>query len=89
MARFAVRKRGQVIFNRKYHAYGNGYFARTAFGGAFAMKSSMRATTDEALRSLFEQFLTDVNAKSTGWTTEDVAVPVQPVDEREHRAIQD
>jgi hypothetical protein len=59
-ARFAISRESEIVFNRKYHAQGVGHFAQTAWGGAFAMKSSMRKTTDEALRSLFEQFLTDM-----------------------------
>lgn len=63
-ARFAVSRDGQVVFNEKYEANGTGYFAQTAWGGVFAMKPSMRKTTNEALRSLFEQFLDDVHASA-------------------------
>jgi hypothetical protein len=59
-SRFTVFRGTDVVFNKKYHAQGIGYYARTFWGGAFAMKSSMRKTTDEALRSLFEQFLADI-----------------------------
>jgi hypothetical protein len=58
--RFTVSRGSEIVFNEKYHGQGVGHFAQTAWGGAFAMKSSMRKTTDEALRSLFEQFLADV-----------------------------
>lgn len=58
--RFAISRGREIVFNRKYHAQGVGHFAQTAWGGAFAMKSSMRKTTDEALRSLFEQVLADM-----------------------------
>jgi hypothetical protein len=59
-ARFMMNQRGRVILDRTYDAAGEGYFAQTVWGGAFAMKSSMRKTTDEALRSIFVQFLADV-----------------------------
>lgn len=41
------------------------------------MKSSMRKTTNEALRSLFEQFLADVHAEYTGWVVEDIEIPIE------------
>lgn len=55
-ARFAVHHGEELVMNEKFHANGTGHFAQTAWGGAFAMKSSMRKTTNETLRSLFEQF---------------------------------
>jgi hypothetical protein len=33
------------------------------------MKSSMRQTTDEALRSLFEKFLADISPAVRGWAS--------------------
>ena len=74
---FSVVRNGQGVFKRKYHANGTGYFAQTAWGGVFAMKSSMRKSTDEALRSLFEQFLEDVNSEYSGWVIEDLEVPIE------------
>jgi hypothetical protein len=44
------------------------------------MKSSMQRTTDEDLRSLFEQFPCDVNASSAGWLTEVLDGPVESVE---------
>jgi hypothetical protein len=78
-AQFTVSREGEILFEKRYHTYGKGYFAQTVWGGAFAMKSSMRKTTDEALRSLFERFLSDVGASYTGWVTEEIEVPVEPV----------
>jgi hypothetical protein len=78
-ARFTVSGEGESLFDKRYHANGKGYFARTVWGGAFAMKSSMRNTTNEALRSLFEQFLSDVDASYAGWVTKEIEVPVEPV----------
>lgn len=60
--RFTVIRDGRRIFQRTYHGEGVGYAARVMWGGAMAMDSSMRRTTDEALRSLFEQFLADARA---------------------------
>jgi hypothetical protein len=80
-ARFTVSREDETVFDKRYHANGKGYFARTAWGGAFAMKSSMRNTTDEALRSLFEQFLSDVHASYTGWVIKDAEVAVERVDD--------
>ena len=67
VGRFVVRRDGLPVFEEGYRAHGRGYFARTFWGGAFGMKSSMRETTDEALRSLFEQFLGDVSRRHAGW----------------------
>ena len=47
--RFAVFRGTDLVFGEKYHGNGTGHFAQTAWGGAFAMKSSMRKTTNEAL----------------------------------------
>lgn len=48
--------------------------ARGAAGAALweapAMKSTTRATTDEALRSCFEQFLADARVESPRWRRE-------------------
>ncbi len=53
------------MLNRVYHGEGVGHFAQTALGGAFAMKSSMRKTTNEAMRNLFEQFREDLRKECT------------------------
>jgi len=66
-AQFLVTRGSASVFDKRYHANGTGHFAQTAFGGAFAMKSSMRKTTDEAMRSLFEQFLADAKREYSGW----------------------
>lgn len=66
-ARFLVTRDSASVFDKSYHASGIGYFSQTAWGGAFAMKSSMRKTTDEAMRSLFEQFLADAKREYGGW----------------------
>ena len=64
---FTVRRGDAGIFQKTYTSQGVGYAARVVWGGAFAMKSSMRRTTDEALRSVFQQFLTDAHAQSGSW----------------------
>lgn len=58
--RCAVSRGDDTVLDHEYHGAGIGHFAQTAWGGAFAMKSSMRKTTDEALRNLFEQIRTDL-----------------------------
>lgn len=60
---FTIQQEGREVFQKKYFGKGLGYAARVVWGGAFAMKSSMRKTTDEALRSIFGQFLQDVTAR--------------------------
>ena len=60
---FTIRRDGRDIFQKSYMGKGLGYAARVVWGGAFAMKSSMRKTTDEALRSIFDQFLQDLAAR--------------------------
>jgi len=81
-ARFSIAQEEEtLLFDKKYHASGIGHFAQTALGGVFAMKSSMRKTTDEALRSLFEQFLADVTVQYGGWVSEDLDVSIEPVHE--------
>jgi hypothetical protein len=70
-AQFIVTKDGFDVFDNVYHASGQGYYARTLWGGAFAMKSSMRETTHEALASLFRQFLNDAEYEYPDWGVED------------------
>ncbi len=76
-AQFSVERDTSVVFHETYEASGSGYFARTVFGGVFAMKSSMRRTTDEALRSLFEKFLADVMKEHGSWTSPLGSVPTE------------
>ena len=68
-ARFLVTRGSTNVFDKRYRANGTGYFSQTAWGGAFAMKSSMRKTTDEALRSIFDQFLADAKREHGAWMT--------------------
>jgi hypothetical protein len=65
--RFAVVTPGGTLFQQTYTAAGKGYAARVVWGGAFAMKSSMRKTTDEALRACFEHFLDDARGLAPEW----------------------
>ncbi len=65
--RFAVITPGGTLFQQTYSGVGYGYAARVVWGGAFAMKSSMRKTTDEALRACFESFLNDSRASAAKW----------------------
>ena len=60
---FTVQREGRDVFQKSYQGKGLGYAARVVWGGPFAMKSSMRKTTDEALRSIFGQFLQDVTMR--------------------------
>jgi hypothetical protein len=64
---FTVRREGARLFQKSYHANGAGHFAQTMWAGVFAMKSSMRKTTDEALRSLYAQFLADAESARSSW----------------------
>jgi hypothetical protein len=64
---FAVHRRDAELLRKTYECKGEGYAARVVWGGAFAMKSSMRQTTDEALRSCFAQFLADARAQAPAW----------------------
>jgi hypothetical protein len=66
-ATFTVQRSGNQVFQKQYVAKGGSYGGRTLLGGVFAMKSSMRRTTDDALRSLYEQFLADAGAAHTSW----------------------
>jgi hypothetical protein len=65
--RFAVLTPKGTLFQQTYTEAGKGYAARVVWGGAFAMKSSMRKTTDEALRACFEHFLADARGLAPGW----------------------
>jgi hypothetical protein len=67
--RFAVVTPNGTLFQRTYSAAGKGYAARVVWGGAFGMKSSMRKSTDEALRICFEDFLRDARPLAPGWAT--------------------
>lgn len=68
--RFVVRDGGAETLNRVYLGVGNSYFKRTVMTGVFGMEGSMKKTTDEALRSVFEQFLAEARAR--------VVVPASP-----------
>jgi hypothetical protein len=69
--RFTVSDQAQQqLFQRDYRCVGKGRGGRVALGGAFAMKSAMRGTTDEALRSCFEQFLADARVEASRWRRE-------------------
>jgi len=68
--RFAVKMADRIPFSQVYHGKGVGYFSQTVWGGAFAMKSSMRKTTNEALRSVFNQFMSDARAQHGSWVQE-------------------
>lgn len=65
--RFVVTDADRVLFDRNYRCVGDGYGGRVVLGGAFAMKSAMRRTTDDSLRSCFEQFLVDARAEEPRW----------------------
>lgn len=65
--RFVVEDGAVERLNRVYLGTGNSYFKRTAMTGVFGMEGSMKKTTDEALRSVFEQFLADIRAQSNSW----------------------
>ncbi|MGH8551600.1 MAG: hypothetical protein ACRERU_23945 [Methylococcales bacterium] len=70
-ARFRVTQGGEIVFEKSYRAKGQGYYARTFWTRGFAMKSSMRNTTREALSSLFGQFLADVDIEYGNWIEKD------------------
>jgi hypothetical protein len=65
--RFTVLRGSSQLFQKTYQCMGAGYAARVIFAGGFAMKSSMRKTTDEALRQCFGRFLIDAKAESPTW----------------------
>jgi hypothetical protein len=66
--RFAVLRPDGTLFQQTYGCAGKGYAARVVWGGAFAMQSSMRRTTDEALRQCFEHFLDDARRVAPEWS---------------------
>ncbi len=65
--RFIVRRDAEERFNKVYLGVGKSYFGRTAMTGVFGMNGSMSKTTDEALRSVFEQFLVDARSRAAQW----------------------
>lgn len=65
--RFTVVRGDRTLADKAYQCKGEGYAARVVWGGAFAMKSSMRKTTDEALRDCFTRFLADAKAEQPTW----------------------
>lgn len=66
--RFTVVHGDRTVLEKTYQCKGEGYAARVVWGGAFAMKSSMRKTTDEALRDCFTRFLGDARMEQATWT---------------------
>jgi hypothetical protein len=67
--RFTVLRGSSQLFQKTYQCMGAGYAARVIWAGGFAMKSSMRKTTDEALRQCFGRFLIDAKAESPTWAS--------------------
>jgi hypothetical protein len=68
--RFEVMNEAHLVFTREYQGKGLGYFAPVAFGGGAFMKSSMRKTTDEALRRVLLDFLADARRLHPSWQRE-------------------
>lgn len=69
--RFEVVSEAHPVFSRLYRGKGRGHFAPVAFGGGAYMKSSMRRTTDEALRRVLLDFLTDAKRLHPSWQREE------------------
>ena len=65
--RTVVRRGSEEKLNRVYSGTGTSHFKRTAFTGVLGMQGSMKATTAEALRAIFEQFLADARKFSGTW----------------------
>ena len=68
--RFEVMNEDHLVFSREYRGKGLGHFAQVAFGGGAFMKSSMRKTTDEALRRVLLDFLADARRLYPSWHRE-------------------
>ena len=68
--RFEVMSEAHPVFSRLYRGKGLGHFAPVAFGGGAFMKSSMRRTTDEALRRVLLDFLTEAKRLHPSWQRE-------------------
>ncbi len=68
--RFTVSDASRQLFQRDYRGVGKGRAGLVFLGGAFAMKSAMRSTTDDSLRSCFEQFLADARVEAPRWRRE-------------------
>lgn len=65
--RFVVKQGDVTRLDRVYVGIGESHFKRTAMTGVFGMQGSMKKTTDEALRSVFAQFVPDVRAQMNSW----------------------
>ena len=68
--RFEVMNEADLAFTREYQGKGRGHFAPVAFGGGAFMGSSMRRTTDEALRQVLLDFLADARQLHPSWQSE-------------------
>ena len=68
--RFEVMNEADLVFTKLYRGKGRGHFAPVAFGGGAFMKSSMRRTTDEALRRVLLDFLADARRLHPSWRRE-------------------
>jgi hypothetical protein len=64
--RFAVSRNGKILFDKTYHGQGNPR-PDSDTGTVFTMGPIFRHTTDEALRNVFNQFLTDAQAQCVNW----------------------
>lgn len=75
--RFTVRDRaGASLFDETYECDAPGHFGQVFWGGAFAMKSALRKTTDRALHDCFERFVTAARERHPTWTA--AAPPAAP-----------
>jgi hypothetical protein len=80
--RFVVLRGATTVAEKTYQCHGEGYAARVVWGGAFAMKSSMRKTTDEALRDCFTRFLADARTEQPTWTAATTARTIESAADR-------
>jgi hypothetical protein len=72
---FTVHDAGGVsLFDQTYECDAPGHFAQVFWGGAFAMKSALRKTTDRALRSCFDRFVAAARIEYPSWSL-DAAPP--------------
>lgn len=65
--RFTVLEGERTVLERDVTGVGKSYPGRVVVGGAFAMKSAMRRTLDDALRNAFDQFAADARATYPEW----------------------
>lgn len=64
---FEVKREGRTVFEKRYTASGGRYLQNEDWMGPLEARNDIDRSIDEAMRSIFEQFLSDARAQYESW----------------------